>query len=69
VTVRVVDDTAGPPLGTGYVTGGGDELRPFEGTVGFAAPRTARGALVLTSDSAMDGSPMAASVIRVAFAG
>ncbi|WP_214401421.1 Gmad2 immunoglobulin-like domain-containing protein [Pseudonocardia lacus] len=68
VAVSVVDDASAEPLGTGWVTGGGDELRPFEGAVAIGRPRAERGAVVLTSDSAMDGSVMAASVVRVAFA-
>jgi hypothetical protein len=68
VTVRIVDDVSSEPLATGWVTGGGDELRPFEGTVELGRPGADRGAIVLTSDSAMDGSVMAASVVRVAFA-
>jgi hypothetical protein len=68
VAVRILDDRTDRPLATGVVTGGGDQLRPFEGTVELAQPGTDHGALVLTTENARDGSVWSACVIRVAFA-
>lgn len=67
VSVEVRRDGAREPIGTGFVTGGGDVVRPFSGEVAFAAPAGERGALVLLTNSAEDGRVWQAAVIRVAF--
>jgi immunoglobulin-like protein involved in spore germination len=68
VAVEVRQDGTREPLGRGTVTGGGDVMRPFSGSIAFAAPTEAHGALVLLSHSAEDGSVWQAAVQRVAFA-
>lgn len=65
VNVAVRQDGSLTPLGTGYVTGGGDVARPFSGSVAFSAPTASSGALVLWTDSAEDGSVWSAVVVRV----
>lgn len=67
ILVEVRDDDATAALGSGFVTGGGDILRPFEGRIDFRAPSTPRGALVLSTTSAEDGRVWQAAVLRVAF--
>jgi len=67
VAVEVREDGNRRPIGTGFVTGGGDVMRPFAGEVAFAAPSADRGALVLLSLSAEDGRVWAATTVRVAF--
>ena len=62
VEIRQDGMLAGESLGTGFVTGGGDVLRPYSGDVAFRAPTRPAGAIVLTEISAADGS----SVLRVA---
>jgi hypothetical protein len=69
ILVEVRDDDATTALGTGFVTGGGDVVRPFEGRVDFRAPSTPRGALVLHTTSAEDGRVWQAAVLRISFAG
>ena len=69
VEVSVRDDTDGEELGHGYVTGGGDMMRPFEGAIAFRSPATKYGTLVLLSTSAKDGSVWEAAALRIAFAG
>jgi hypothetical protein len=68
VSVEVRRDGVREPIGSGFVTGGGDVVRPFSGEVAFtgAAPGE-RGALVLLTDSAEDGRVRQAVVVRVAF--
>jgi hypothetical protein len=65
VVVQVREDGRREPLGEGFVTGGGDVMRPFEGTVDFAPPSQERGALVLLTESAEDGQVWEAAVVRV----
>lgn len=69
VDVQVRDEgmRAGSRLGQTYVTGGGDELRPFAGEVTFRKPAGRAGAVVFVEPSAEDGSPLAATVVRVHF--
>ena len=70
VTVEVREDgmAAGQSLGKGFVTGGGDALRPFTGSVPFRAPSKPGGAVVLYELSAADGqSVLRATVVRVQF--
>ena len=70
VTVDVREDgmVAGQSLGQGFVTGGGDALRPFSGRVSFRAPSKPAGAVVLYERSAADGQEvLRATVVRVQF--
>jgi hypothetical protein len=67
VSVEVRQDGQSAPLGSTVVTGGGDILRPFAGTVTFTRPSTGHGALLYVSQSARDGSVLQATVLRVAF--
>lgn len=67
VEVRDGGMKAGRSLGETFVTGGGDERRPFEGSISFRRATKKYGALVLFESSAEDGSPLAATVIPVAF--
>lgn len=67
VGVEVRQDGARQPIGTGFVTGGGDEMRPFTGEVDFSPPSATRGALVLVTHSEMDGQVWEAAVVRVQF--
>lgn len=67
VAVEVREDGNRRPIGTGFVTGGGDVMRPFAGEVAFSAPSADRGALVLLSLSAEDGRVWTAATVRVAF--
>jgi hypothetical protein len=68
VSVEVRRDGVLEPIGSGFVTGGGDMVRPFSGDVAFtgAAPGDL-GALVLLTEGAEDGRVWQAVVIRVAF--
>ena len=67
VVVEVRQDGAREPLGTGYVTGGGDEMRPFSGPVSFSPPSADYGAMVFLTHSAEDGRVWNAAVYRVRF--
>jgi hypothetical protein len=67
VQVEVREDGRPDAIGSGYVTGGGDIMRPFEGRITFPTPASERGALVLYTVSMEDGQVWSATVIRVAF--
>jgi hypothetical protein len=68
VEVREDGQLTGQNLGQAPVTGsGGPDLGPFEGSIPFNAPTAPRGALVLTTASARDGSIQEATVVRVQF--
>jgi spore germination protein GerM len=70
VNVEVREDgmLAGQSLGKGFVTGGGDMLRPFSGDVTFRAPSKPAGAVVFTEISQADGqSILRAAVVKVRF--
>jgi hypothetical protein len=67
VTVREDGMLAAQSLGTGVVTGGGDQLRPFSGAVTFRAPTRPAGAVAFLERSAADGQILKATVVRVAF--
>ena len=69
VSVRIVEDGFLTPLATGFVTGGGDTLRPFTGSFPLGTVHAAHGAVVLTTESARDGRVRTATVVRVALAG
>ena len=68
VLVEVRQDGSRSPLGTGFVTGGGDIPRPFTGQVDFSPPTAASGALVFLTTSAEDGQVWQAAVLRARFA-
>lgn len=67
-TVQVEVRAAGEfgAIGAGFVTGGGDVMRPFEGTVGFETPGAPHGALVFFTESAENGQVWEAVAFRVA---
>jgi hypothetical protein len=69
VAVEVRQDGDAGPIGAGFVTGGGDELRPFEGTIAFDPPTERYGALVFLSKSAEDGRTWQAAAVRVRLGG
>ncbi len=67
VQVEVRQDGDLGAIGHGFVTGGGDVKRPFDGTVSFETPRSPYGAIVFSAPSAEDGSVEWAGAVRVAF--
>lgn len=71
VQVDVRADGASKPVGNGFVTGGGDQMVPFEGFVRFdedAARPAGYGALVLMEEGGEDGNDVnKATVIRIRF--
>jgi hypothetical protein len=70
VAVEVREDgmVAGQSLGTGFVTGGGDALRPFSGRVAFRAPAKPAGSVLFYEASPADGQGvLRATVVRVRF--
>ncbi len=70
VNVQVREDgmVAGQALGRGFVTGGGDALRPYSGDIAFRSPTKSAGAIVLTELSAADGQGiLRAAVVKVRF--
>lgn len=70
VNVQVREDgmVAGQALGRGFVTGGGDQLRPYSGDITFRSPGKPGGAIVLTELSAADGQGiLRATVVKVRF--
>jgi hypothetical protein len=68
VVVEVREDGAREPLGSSYVTGGGDEMRPISGQVSFSPASTEYGAMVFLTQSARYGEVWEAAVYRVRFA-
>lgn len=69
VQVEIRQDGEPGPIGEGFVTGGGDVLRPFEGTIGFDPPTERFGALVLFERSGENGQVWRASAFRIRFEG
>jgi hypothetical protein len=67
VQVEIRQDGTREPLGSGLITGGGDVMRPFSGSIAFGTPTQPYGALVLVSHSGENGQIVQASVQRVAF--
>ncbi len=67
VDVDLVADGSSTPIASGFVTGGGTELAPFEGSLEFDWPDVAGGAIILRTTSAEDGQVWEASVLRVRF--
>jgi hypothetical protein len=69
INVEVRQDgqvAADQPLGESFVTGGGTEILPFSGVVRFTPPTDDAGAVLFLEFSADDGSPILATVVRVA---
>lgn len=67
VQVEVRADGATGAIGAGFVTGGGDVPRPFEGTVVFETSPSPYGALVFFAESAENGQVWEAAAFRVSF--
>lgn len=70
VAVEIRADGAAAPVGRGFVTGGGDQMVPFQGSITFdeaAAKPAGYGAAVFFEESARDGEPAKATVIRIRF--
>jgi hypothetical protein len=67
VAVEVRQDGRRSPLGSGFVTGGGDVPRPFTGEVAYTPPTTEHGAVLFLTRSEEDGRVWEAAVVRVAF--
>jgi hypothetical protein len=70
VEVEVRDNRNGKDqtLGQGVVTGGGDQLRPFSGSVTFRRSSTPSGWVVFMARSAVDGQVLEATAVRIGFA-
>ena len=69
VDVEVRRDGQRDPVGKGFATGGGDQLRPFRADVAFdAGGRPAGGAVVFLVHSAEDGRVWQAAAVRVRLA-
>jgi hypothetical protein len=70
VRVRVTQDRYGKDrlLGTGNVLGRGDALGPFSGRISFNRPTGTTGSIIFDEPSAIDGSSIAATVVRVRLA-
>jgi hypothetical protein len=66
VVVQVRQDGEPGPIGEGFVTGGGSELLPFEGSIPFETPGEPFGAVLFLDHSAENGQLWSASVVRVA---
>lgn len=65
VSVEVRQDGRADPAGRGFVTGGGDEMRPFAGDIPFDPGTGGFGALVFLTESAEDGRVWQAAAVRV----
>jgi hypothetical protein len=70
VRVTVTEDRYGKDvvLGAGNVLGRGDEIGPFAGSISFRRPAGSTGSIIFTEPSAIDGTPVNATVVRVRFA-
>jgi hypothetical protein len=69
VQVEVRGDGSVEPIGESFVTGGGDVMRPFTGTIEFQSPQGGWGAVMGFTLSAEDGRVWQATVFRVGFIG
>jgi hypothetical protein len=67
IQTQVREDDTSKPLGEGYVTGRGDAMGPFSGSLAFTKATAKYGAVVLYTISAKDGSVVEATVVRVQF--
>jgi len=65
VQVEVREDGGPGAIGAGFVTGGGDVLRPFDGSISFETARSPYGALVFFTVSAENGEVWEATALRV----
>ena len=65
VAVEIRQDGRTDPAGGGFVTGGGDEMRPFAGEVSVAPGSGGNGAVVFLTHSAEDGRVWQAAARRV----
>ena len=70
VRVTVTEDRYGKDvvLGAGNVLGRGDEIGPFAGSISFRRPSGTTGSIIFVEPSALDGTPINATVVRVRFA-
>ena len=68
VTVRVLTDKRAE-IGRGFVTGGGDALRPFSGQITFAQPNGGNGWILFVEESAANGDVVLVTAVPVMFAG
>jgi hypothetical protein len=68
VEVEVRADGRSDAVGAGFVTGGGDMLRPFRGEIAFSTASSTYGALVLFTRSAENGEVWTAAAMRVRLA-
>ncbi|MGW4213567.1 Gmad2 immunoglobulin-like domain-containing protein [Lentzea sp. NPDC004789] len=69
VTVRVLTDKTRAEIGRGFVTGGGDALRPFSGQITFTSPNGGNGWILFQEESAANGDVVLTTAVPVAFAG
>jgi hypothetical protein len=69
VTVRVLTDKNRTEIGRGFVTGGGDALRPFTGQITFAQPNGGNGWILFQEESAANGDVVLTTAVPVTFAG
>lgn len=71
VNVRVLQGQEPAPaeIGSGFVTGGGDQLGPFSGQIGFTQPTGGSGWIIFLESSAADGGVNQATSVQVGFAG
>lgn len=67
VDVELRADGVAEPIATTFVTGGGDVLRPFDGSLTFEKPAQPYGAILLITRSGQDGSVVEFVAVRVAF--
>lgn len=69
IRTEVRQDGAAPPLGAGTAMGGSmGEMGPFSDVLAYTRPSAARGAIMLSTRSMMDGTIAEATVVRIAFA-
>jgi len=68
IRTEVRQDGTAPPLGEGTAMGGSmGEMGPFSDVLAFTRPSAARGAVMLSTRSMMDGTIAEATVVRIAF--
>jgi hypothetical protein len=65
VQVEVREDGEYGAIGSGFVTGGGDAMRPFDGAISFETATAPYGALVFFTTSAENGQVWEATAFRV----
>jgi hypothetical protein len=68
VNVRIYADGVDKPIVERSIMGGSmGEMRPFDATIQFPAPRSSAGTIVLSTTSMEDGTTAEASTVRVLF--